>query len=184
MKIDFENAKTRIAFDIVTLIVLLIFGIGMCLYNIILPCNTTIRCDKSINLCKFTYSSILSNKYSLRKNIEIKISDINEITFVKAHMMSARSYRFANVYLTVKNIHSGFKFYNDIIEPSINEDDTFTVANNLKTYMRDSNNDFYFNRNDINPQTRYMYTLGIVIYIILGLVIIITDICQYKKKLL
>lgn len=180
INLDFEKSKTKIIADVVTLIILLILGFGFSLYNMLLPNNTIIQCNKNNNICTIKYTSILNNTSSIRKNISFRISDIHDINFVKAHRTSARGYIFANINISIKS-QNNYNYISRIIEPSINNEDTLFLVNDLKAYISSSDNEFEFNRNNINQNTRSGYFFGIIIYCIIASLLIIIDICQYKK---
>ena len=181
-KINFENPDTRIKSDIICLVVLTLFAFGMCLYNMILPNNTIISCDKSIDECKVIYTGILRG-FCIQKDIIFKISDIKDIKFNPAHRMGARSYKLSNINLLVKyDTNSGLYINNEVIQPSIN-DDTKLLADRINNYLSNTENSFYFNRNnEINPSTRKGFVAGILLYYLIALIMIIFDIRYYKNK--
>ena len=182
-KINFKNPDVRIKSDIICLIVLTLFALGMCLYNMVLPDNTIISCDKSIDECKVTYTGILSD-FCIQKDIIFKISDIKDIEFNPAHRMGARSYKLANISLSVKyDTNRGLYINNEVIQPSINEDDTKFLANRINNYLSNTENSFYFNRNnEINPSTRKGFVTGILLYYLIAFIMILSDILYYKNK--
>ena len=176
-KIDFENPKVRIKADVITIIILTLFALGMILYNFLLPNNTVIECNKNSNECKIVYTNILGHK-SIKKDIAFEISNIEDVKFIPAHRMSSRSYKYANI------VTKDRQFYNDVMHPSINEDDTKFLANRMNNYFSSADNLLYFNRNEeINSSTRKGFILGILIYFFIGFTLIISDIYCYKKKI-
>ena len=176
---DFENPKVRIKADIILVILLTLFAFGMVLYNAFLPNNTVIECNKDFDKCEIIYSNI-SGHSCIKKDITFKISNIEDVEFIPTHKMSSRSHKYANINIITKDR----QFYNDVMQPSINEDDTKFLAERIKEYLNNSNNTFQFNRNEeINPITRKGYILGILIYYMIAIIFGISDICYYKKRL-
>lgn len=185
-KIDFENPKVRIKANVITLILLTLFALGMVLYNVLLPNNTVIKCDKNIDECKVIYTNILGNP-SIQKDIVFKISNIDKVAFLPRRGMYRRIP--PNISVVIENmqnenIYKGIVYNYAIIHPSINEDDTKFLANRMNNYISSTDNTLYFNRNEeINSSTRKGFILGILIYYLIAFILIISDIHYYKKKI-
>ena len=174
-KFDFENPKVRIKADVITLILLTLFAFCMVLYNVLLPNNTIINCDKNIDEYKVIYTNILGST-SIQKDIVFKISNIDEVVFLP------RRGKYGNLPPNI-SVVTGNVLYHAIIHPSINEDDTKFLAKRISDYKNNTNHIFIFNRNEeINSKTRKGFILGILIYYLIGFIMIISDIYYYKKK--
>lgn len=140
-----------------------------------MPNNTIIKCDKSINVCNIIYKNIFGH-LSARNDIKFKISSIEEVIYVPSHMMSARSYKYANINISTKD-----NFYYSVVEPLINEDDMSALAMRINSYLTSNDNNFYFNRNEeVTPKTRTNFILGIIAYYFIALIFILADIKHYN----